>query len=114
MKLITVSMLRGACRSQRALFRKTFPDGAPVTMSAARKAKEAGLDILWLIELLPKPLDADYEAKRKPLDDDYWAKRKPLYADYEAKYKPLDDDYEAKRIKLLLTYLRKVPEGGRA
>jgi hypothetical protein len=103
MKLITVSMLRGACRSQRALFRKTFPDGAPVTMSAARKAERAGLDVLWLIELLPNPLD-----------DDYWAKRKSLYADYEAKYKPLDDDYEAKRIKLLLTYLRKVPEGGRA
>jgi hypothetical protein len=146
MKLITVSMLRGACRSQRALFRKTFPDGAPVTMSAVRKAQNAGLDVLWLTNLLPKPLDddywakrkplnadyeakrkslyADYEAKYKPLDDDYEAKRKSLYADYEAKYKPLDDDYEAKykpldddyeakRIKLLLTYLRKVPEGGR-
>jgi hypothetical protein len=92
MKLITVSMLRGACRSQRALFRKTFPDGAPVTMSAARKAKEAGLDVLWLTNLLPKPLDADYWAKYKPLNDDYWAKC----------------------IKLLITYLRKVPEGGRA
>jgi hypothetical protein len=125
MKLITVSMLRGACRSQRALFRKTFPEGAPVTMSAARKAKEAGLDVLWLANLLPKPLDDDYLAKRKSLDDDYLAKRKPLYEDYLAKCKPLDADYEAKRkplyadyeakcTKILITYLRKVPEGGRA
>jgi hypothetical protein len=91
MKLITVSMLRGACRSQRALFRKTFPGGTPVTMAAARKAQKAGLDVLWLAEILPNP----------------------LYADYLAKRKPLDDDYLAKRIKLLLAYLRKVPEGGR-
>jgi hypothetical protein len=103
MKLITVSMLRGACRSQRALFRKAFPEGAPVTMSAARKAKEAGLDVLWLANLLPKPLDDDYWAKRKSLDDDYLAKRKPLY-----------EDYLAKCTKILITYLRKVPEGGRA
>jgi hypothetical protein len=103
MKLITVSMLRGACGSQHELFRKTFPDGAPVTMAAARKARKAGLDVLWLANLLPYPMYADYLAKRYLLSADYWAKRDLVY-----------DDYWAKFIKLLLTYLRKVPEGGRA
>jgi hypothetical protein len=117
MKLITESMLRGACRSQRALFLKTFPEGAPVTMEASRKARKAGLDVLWLANLLPNPLYDDYWAKFKPLYDDYWAKFKPLYDDYDdywAKRKPLLDDYWAKFTKLLLVYLRKVPEGGRA
>jgi hypothetical protein len=103
MKLITESMLRGACKSKRALFRKTFPDGAPVTMAAARKAQKAGLDVLWLDEILPEPLDADYYDKRTSLHDYYEAKRKPLA-----------DDYDAKCIKLLLASLRKAPEGGRA
>jgi hypothetical protein len=103
MKLITESMLRGACKSKRVLFRETFPDGAPVTMAAARKAQKAGLNVLWLAEILPEPLHADYYDKCTLLHDDYLAKRTSLH-----------DDYLAKRIKLLLACLRKAPEGGRA
>ena len=118
MKIITNTMLRGACHEQRVLFKRTFPDGAPVTVAAARKARKVGLDVSWLSRLLPKPLDADYLAKCKPLDADYeaklkplydvyWAKRQPLYDDYEAKLKPLDADYLAKLKPLDADYLAK-------
>ena len=132
MKLITNSMLKGACHEQRKLFRKLFPDGAPITMAAARKAQKAGLNVLWLVNILPKPLNDEYEAKCKPLNDEYWAKRKPLddeywanrkllddehYAkrkplddEYEAKCKPLDDEYYAKRVKILLAFLKRMKE----
>ena len=132
MTLITNSMLKGACHYQRKLFRKTFPDGAPITMVAARKAQKAGLNILWLLEILPnpmydayyakrkqlndehwaklKPLDDEYEAKHKPLDYEYEAKRKPLNDEYYAKCKPLDDEYYAKRVKILLAFLKRMKE----
>ena len=121
MKLITNAMLKGACEDQRKLFRKVFPDGAPITVAAARKAQKAGLDVLWLVNILPsplyaeylakcKPLDAEYWAKRKPLDDEYWAKRKSLDDEYYAKCKPLDDEYWAKCVKILLTLLKRMKE----
>ena len=121
MKLITNAMLKGACEDQRKLFRKVFPDGAPITVAAARKAQKAGLDVLWLVNILPsplddeyrakcKPLDAEYWAKRKPLDAEYWAKCKPLYDEYRAKCKPLYDEYRAKYIKILVKLLRKAAQ----
>ena len=121
MTLITNSMLKGACHEQRKLFREIFPGGAPVTMAAARKAQKAGLDVLWLVHILPKPLYDEYDAKckplydeycakRKPLYDEYWAKRKPLDDEYWAKCKPLDDEYRAKRIKILVKLLRKAEQ----
>jgi hypothetical protein len=88
MKIITNAMLKGACTDQRRLFRKIFPDGAPVTVAAAMKAHKVGINVLWVSRLLPKPLRDEYCAKRKPLDDEYWAKR----------------------ISLLISMLRKVEE----
>lgn len=38
----------GACSWQRKEFRKVFPDGAPVTVAALRKAKKAALDVRFL------------------------------------------------------------------
>ena len=121
MTLITNSMLKGACHSQRKLFRKLFPDGAPITMAAARKAQRAGLDVLWFVYILPKPLYDEYYAKCKPLNDEYWAKLKPLYDEYYANRKPLDYEYYAKRkslddeywakcVKILLTLLKRMKE----
>jgi hypothetical protein len=103
-KLITNAMLRGACRDQRKLFRKTFPNGAPVTIAAARKAQKAGLDVLWACNLLPEPLFYEYYAKRKPLFYEYDAKRKPLDDEYDAKRESLDDEYDAKRESLFDEY----------
>jgi hypothetical protein len=108
MKRITVTMLRGACNDQRKLFRKTFPDGAPVTLAAARKALKAGLAVFWMCTLLPKSLYDEYYAKCKPLDYEYYAKCKPLDDEYYAKRKPLYDEYYAKRLKLLVSLLRRV------
>ena len=97
MKLITSKMLKGACGDQKKLFGKLFPGGAPVTIAAARKASKAGLDVLWLVNILPKPLLDEYEAKCKPLFDEYYAKCKPLL-----------DEYEAKCMRLLVSLLRRV------
>lgn len=90
MKLITASMLKGACREQRELFKSTFPDGAPVTVAATRKARKAGLDVSWLVRLLPSP----------------------LYKQYWDAIAPLDKQYQDARDKLLVSYLRRV-EGGK-
>ena len=67
MKLITSKMLKGACGDQKKLFDKLFPGGAPVTIAAAREASKAGLDVLWLVNILPKPLLDEHEAKCKRL-----------------------------------------------
>jgi len=37
MKLITNAVLIGACKEQRAIFRKEWPEGAPVTAKAAMR-----------------------------------------------------------------------------
>jgi hypothetical protein len=118
MKTITASMLKGACANQRALFKATFPDGASVTVASARKARRAGLDVLWLADLLPAPLDAEYLAKRDALDAEYLAKRDALdaewqakcdalYAEYLAKRDALDAEWQAKRAPLLVRLLRR-------
>jgi len=38
---ITLAMLRGACKEQRDIFRKEWPDGADVTIKNVRRAREA-------------------------------------------------------------------------
>lgn len=90
MKIITNKMLKGACPSQRRLFRKVFPDGAPVTLAAARKAEKAGLAVTWAAYLLPVP----------------------LYYEFLAKYKQpsICDKYRAKNIRLLISMLQKAKE----
>jgi hypothetical protein len=108
MKKIMLRDLKGACTDQRKLFAKIFPNGAPVTMAAAMKAIKAGLDILWLIRLLPALLYADYRAKLDPLYADYRAKLDPLDADYESKYALLYADYESKRAPLDADYRAKL------
>ena len=44
---ITLGMLRGACREQRDLFRKEWPEGAEVTIENVRRAQELGLTLSW-------------------------------------------------------------------
>ena len=53
-RLITARLLRarGACHEQVQLFRKTFPEGTPVTLSACRKAAKAGLLLDWAADNL--------------------------------------------------------------
>lgn len=41
-----------ACEGQVELFKKVFPRGAAVTLKNLRKAKEAGLELYWLVDTL--------------------------------------------------------------
>jgi hypothetical protein len=61
MDTVHLHHLVGACEEQRALFQKTFPDGAPVNEDSVDKALAAGLDIIWLARLLPPPARLQYE-----------------------------------------------------
>ena len=66
---VTVALLkrRGACRGQIERFKEHFPDGVDVT-EAACVAVANEFDWTWVAwNLLPAPLDADYEAKRAAL-----------------------------------------------
>ena len=44
---ITIGMLRGACKEQRDIFRKEWPEGAEVTIENVRRAQELGLNLVW-------------------------------------------------------------------
>lgn len=44
---ITIGMLRGACKEQRDIFRKEWPEGADATIENARRARELGLNLAW-------------------------------------------------------------------
>ena len=44
---ITIGMLKGACKEQRATFRKEWPEGAEVSVENVRRAQELGLDLSW-------------------------------------------------------------------
>ena len=44
---ITLEMLKGACREQRAIFRKEWPKGVDVTLENVRRAQEIGLSLEW-------------------------------------------------------------------
>ena len=44
---ITLAMLKGACREQRAIFRKEWPEGVEVTLENVRRAQEIGLPLEW-------------------------------------------------------------------
>ena len=44
---ITIGMLRGACKEQRDIFRKEWPEGAEVSVENAFRAQELGLNLVW-------------------------------------------------------------------
>ena len=61
---ITIGMLRGACKEQRDIFRKEWPEGAEVTIENVRRAQELGLDLSWGERwFTPLPLKAYAEAR---------------------------------------------------
>jgi hypothetical protein len=82
MKLITNDMLKDACPEQRHIFRKEWPNGAPVTIEAAMRAIELRLDISWLSRLLQEDLLAEYQQQRAPLLAEYQQQRAFLGAEY--------------------------------
>ena len=57
---------RNACPSQVDTFTEVFPDGATVTLANLARAHKAGLDVGWLINLLPAPARAEYRKAIAP------------------------------------------------
>ena len=84
MDKITLAHLKGACADQRALFQRTFPDGAPLTEEFVDTALKARLDILWLTHLLPPPARAKYMRARAPAWAKYQRTVTAEQADYES------------------------------
>jgi len=107
-KPITDSMLRGACRKQRAVFRKEWPSGAPVTVKAALRAVALGLDVTWLARLLSVPLWAEYQRQVAPLWAEYERQVAPLFDEYQRQEAPLWAEYKRQEARVLVPLLRKV------
>lgn len=56
MKIIPLAALKGACRRQRRLVKRQWPDGIPVSMKSVALAAKLELDIGWLARhILVKP-----------------------------------------------------------
>ena len=65
-KRITATWLieNGACSADE--FRRVFPAGAAVTVTNIQKALDADLDVLWLLERLPRSARAKYKKAIAP------------------------------------------------
>lgn len=51
-KRVTLELLRdwGACRWQRTLFRRFYPNGAELTVAEIARARRRGFDVWWFAE----------------------------------------------------------------
>lgn len=83
MDKITLKHLRGACKEQRALFRATFPDGAPLTQESLDTAIAAGLHVSWLASRLPLRARAEYDRAVAPAKAEYSRAVEPVQAEYD-------------------------------
>lgn len=63
---ITIGMLRGACKEQRDIFRKEWPEGAEVSVENAFRAQELGLDLSWGERWFTAQALKAYDAARVP------------------------------------------------
>jgi len=79
---ITTKHLKGACADQVTLFKKTFPNGAPLTKKAMSRAMDVGLDVWWLERFLSELARAEYERATAPARAEYELVRAPALAEY--------------------------------
>ena len=125
MTRLTSALLRAhdACSKQVAVFEKVFPEGAPLTKAAFRRADAAGLDVWWCGELLSPSANAAYDAARAsagaaydaaiaPAGAAYDAARASANAAYDAAIAPAWAAYDAARASALLAALRQAVKGG--
>ena len=63
---ITIGMLRGACKEQRDIFRKEWPEGAEVSVENAFRAQELGLNLVWGEQWFTADARKAYDAARVP------------------------------------------------
>jgi len=97
-KRLTAARLRaaGARRSQLRIFRKAWPDGAPVTAAAMRKARKLGLDVRRFVRLFPPLMRAEYVAEAVPLLAECRAKVDAVWGRCNAKADVLRAEYGAR------------------
>lgn len=121
-KKITLSMLRGACAEQRAIFKKEWPKGAELTLENVQRAIELCLDLHWGASQWFTPAAwaeylsqraaflAEYERQEAPLLAEYQRQRAALLAEYERREAPLWAEflaeYERQRAPLLAEFQR--------
>ena len=84
-----------ACPEQVKLFRTMFPNGAPLTLAAWRKAQRVGLDCAWSANLLSATALAAYEVACAPALAAYEAAEDAAWAAYEAACTPTLTAYRA-------------------
>ena len=106
MDRITLKHLRGACSKQRALFRQTFPEGAPVTLVAARKAVAAGLDVSWLARFLSPEGHAKYQRVTASAWAEYERVTAAARAEYDRVTAPAWAEYKRVKAAALAEYDR--------
>ena len=93
---ITTAMLKGACRRQRAIFRREWPNGAPITLASVRKTRRLGLDVEWLVSsMLSASAEAAYNAAIAPAWAAYDAAIAPAWAAYDAAIASAEAAYNA-------------------
>ena len=103
---ITARMLRlkGACSPQVELFRSVFPRGARVTLDNLKKAREAGLDVGWIVRQQPEEKRAAYKAATAPAYAAYEAATAQAWAAYQAAKAPALAAYQAATAPALAAY----------
>ena len=63
---ITLPMLRGACKEQRAIFKAEWPTGADATIENVRRAQELGLNLEWGLRWFTATARAAYQEATAP------------------------------------------------
>jgi len=103
---ITLDHLANACKDQRVLFAKVFPNGAPLTEEAMEQAVTAGLDVFWLENLLTdQAWEEQYVAIRRQALEQYEAIKRPALEQYEAIGSQAWEQYEAVKSQAWKQYL---------
>ena len=102
--IITNAMLRGACREQRAIFRKEWPDGAAITVRNGLRAVKLGLDVTWPIGYLKGDLLAEYERQKASLWAEYERQKASLWAEYQRQKALLLVEYPRQEASLWAEY----------
>ena len=96
MKRITVETLKAAkaCHPEVMKFSKVFPKGAPVSMRSFDRARQAGLNVFWMVRLITGPARAEYEKAIGPARAEYEKARDEVLAEYEKAIGPAWVEYE--------------------
>lgn len=104
MDVIPLSKLRRACKAQREIVCREWPDGIPVTEDSALRAVARRLDIDWAAsELLTASALAEYERAMAPALAEY--ERVAAPAEYERVAAPALAEYDRVRALCLLRLL---------